>query len=164
MKLAVETIFNYVRNGKVMSPSENIPLEIQGRSGVFVSIKKRGRLRGCVGTIEPTQPDLAAEIIQSAISASTKDYRFPPIEADELDELSVSVDVLSSPEKISHLAQLDVKRYGVIVQKGKKRGLLLPNLEGVDSPADQVAIAKRKAGIGEDEEVELYRFEVKRYN
>ena len=164
MKLAKETILNYIRYGKAISPSKNLPSEMQGQAGVFVSIKKRGRLRGCVGTIEPTQPTLAQEIIQSAISASTKDYRFPPIEVGELDELDVSVDVLTLPEKISSPTQLDTKRYGVIVQKGKRRGLLLPDQEGVATVGDQIAFAKQKAGIKENEEgVGLFRFEVKRY-
>jgi AmmeMemoRadiSam system protein A len=164
VKLAKEAIFNYIRYGRVISPPDNPPPEMMGRAGVFVSIKKRGRLRGCIGTIEPTQPNVAGEIIQNAISSSTKDYRFPPIGKEELDDLSVSVDVLTPPEMISSLAQLDPKQYGVIVKKGHRRGLLLPDLEGVESAPYQVEIAKRKAGIELDEEgVELFRFEVKRY-
>ena len=164
VKLAKEAIFNCIRYGRVISPPENLPPEMGGRAGVFVSIKKGGRLRGCIGTIEPTQPNVAGEIIQNAISSSTKDPRFPRIGKEELDDLSVSVDVLTSPERVWGVAQLDPKHYGVIVKKGDRRGLLLPDLEGVESAAYQVEIAKRKAGIEPDEEgVELFRFEVKRY-
>ena len=106
---------------------------------------------------------IAEEIIQNAISASSEDTRFWPVEPEELDELTISVDVLGDTEKIGSAAELDVKRYGVVVTKGKKRGLLLPNLEGVDTVEEQIAIAKSKAGIGEEEEAELERFEVVRH-
>lgn len=135
----------------------------QEQAGVFVSIKKHGQLRGCIGTIEPTQANVILEVRQNAISAATRDPRFDPVTEDELSELIYSVDILKSPEKINSVAELDPKRYGVIVTKGKRRGLLLPNLEGIDTSDEQVAIARRKAGIGQDDEVELERFEVVRY-
>ena len=133
------------------------------RAGVFVSIKEEGRLRGCIGTIQAVQESVAQEIIDNAVSASTRDPRFQPIEEDELDKLTISVDVLGDMEKISSPEELDVKRYGVVVTKGYKRGLLLPNLDGVDTVEEQLAIAKRKAGIKEQEEVSLERFEVVRH-
>ena len=141
-----------------------LPKEMyQDRAGVFVSIKEEGQLRGCIGTLQAVQPSIAGEIIQNAISASSKDPRFPPIQAKELDKLVISVDVLGPMEEISAPGMLDVKRYGVVVTKGYRRGLLLPNLEGVDTVEEQIAIAKQKAGIGEYEEAGLERFEVVRH-
>jgi len=164
VKLARETIEQYVRFHKVPAPPKPLPPEMQGQAGVFVSIHdSRGGLRGCIGTIEPTQPSVAEEVIQNAISAATRDPRFPPVEADELDDLVINVDVLTAPEKIEGPEQLDPRRYGVIVQSGWRRGLLLPDLEGVDTVEDQIDIARRKAGIGRREPIELFRFEVKRY-
>lgn len=133
------------------------------QAGVFVSIKKDGGLRGCIGTIQAVQASVAEEIIQNAISAATKDPRFSPVLKEELPWLSLSVDVLGDAERIDSEDALDVKRYGVIVTNGSRRGLLLPNLDGVDTAAEQVAIAKRKAGILEHENVLLERFEVVRH-
>ena len=135
----------------------------QNRAGVFVSIKKEGALRGCIGTIQAVYPSIAEEIIFNAISASTRDPRFPAVAAEELERLDVSVDVLGEMEEIDSPDQLDVKRYGVVVTKGRRRGLLLPNLEGVDTIEEQVAIARQKAGIGCQEKVQLERFEVVRH-
>ena len=109
------------------------------------------------------QESLAEEIVSNAVSASTRDPRFAPIEAGELERLTISVDVLGERERINSMEELDVKRYGVIVTKGHRRGLLLPNLDGVDTVAEQVAIARQKAGIKEQETVELERFEVVRH-
>ena len=134
------------------------------QAGVFVSIHKEGRLRGCIGTIGPVTSMVANEIIVNAISASTRDPRFDPITRDELLSLEINVDVLSEPEPISSETELDVKRYGVIVTKGSRRGLLLPNLDGVDTIDEQLRIAKRKAGLDEEEQgVKLQRFEVVRH-
>ena len=131
---------------------------------MFVSLHKDGRLRGCIGTIEPVRGCIAEEIIENAISAATRDPRFPPVQENELDALEISVDVLSSPEKINSKDELDVKRYGVIVSKGRRRGLLLPNLDGVDTVDRQVAIALQKAGLSEWETgYGLERFEVVRH-
>lgn len=164
VSLARETIEEYVRKRKKIDMPEGLPEEMSGKAaGVFVSIKEDGRLRGCIGTIQATQDSIAEEIIENAISASARDPRFLPVEPEELDRLVISVDVLGSTEKISSLEQLDVKKYGVVVTKGHKRGLLLPNLDGVDTVEEQIAIAKRKAGIGERESVELERFEVVRH-
>ena len=133
-------------------------------AGVFVSLHKHDRLRGCIGTILPTTPSVAEEIIQNAVSAAAEDPRFDPVKADELKWLEISVDVLGDPEPIESPADLDVKRYGVIVSKGHRRGLLLPDLDGVDTVEDQIAIAKRKAGIPENSDVKLERFEVIRHH
>ena len=103
-------------------------------------------------------------ILENAVSAATRDPRFPPVQPEELERLVYSVDVLSEAEEISSEQELDVKRYGVIVSRGYKRGLLLPNLEGVDTVRQQIDIAKRKAGIPEEaEDIRLERFEVVRH-
>ena len=120
-------------------------------------------MRGCIGTIAPVRSTLAEEIIENAISASTRDPRFIPVTVDELDRLEYSVDVLSPAEPIDSPEQLDVKRYGVIVTNGGRRGLLLPNLDTIDTVEEQISIAKRKAGIAENEPVKLQRFEVVRH-
>jgi hypothetical protein len=132
------------------------------RAACFVSIKKLGQLRGCIGTLEPAEPDLAREIVRNARAAATQDPRFPPIRAAELEQLSYSVDVLSPSEPTS-LDRLDPRRYGVIVSSGWRRGVLLPDLPGVDDAVRQVGIALQKAGIAADEPFELRRFTVTRY-
>lgn len=164
VKLARRTIETYVRTGEILSVPPKLPDELlRLRAGAFVSMKKDGRLRGCIGTIGPVQGCLAEEIIQNAVSACSRDPRFSPVRPEELDRLIISVDVLGEAEKIDRPEQLDVKRYGVIVTNGARRGLLLPDLEGVDSVKQQIAIAKQKAGIRGDEAVELERFEVVRH-
>jgi len=142
---------------------DSIPEEFKKRAGVFVSIKKHGNLRGCIGTIEPYQENIAAEIMANALSAGLQDPRFPPVRKEELDDLEYSVDVLKPPEPVSSIEELDPVKYGVIVSAGSRRGLLLPNLEGITTAEEQVAIARQKAGIGPEEEVKLERFEVIRY-
>ncbi len=164
VKLARNTIEHYVRTGKVVAPPRELTPEMEQKAGAFVSLHRHGALRGCIGTIDPASPDVANEVIRNAISAATRDPRFPPVQASELEDLEISVDVLLPPEPIESIHELDPKRYGVIVQSGWKRGLLLPDLEGVDTAEYQVAIARRKAGIHPNEPVELYRFEVVRYH
>ena len=133
------------------------------RAGAFVSIKKHGNLRGCIGTISPTQKTLALEIVHNAISSGTADPRFSSIQESELSDLVFSVDVLSPAEPVQDKSTLDVKRYGVIVTQGNRRGLLLPNLEGVDSVEQQLAIACQKAGIPPSQSYAIERFEVVRH-
>ena len=165
VRLARETIESYIREGKKPELPVDLPEEMKSdRAGTFVSIHKEGRLRGCIGTISPVYGCIGDEIIENAISASTRDPRFDPIKTDELLSLEINVDVLSPAEDISSKEELDVKRYGVIVTKGYKRGLLLPNLDGVDTVDEQVAIALRKAGLSENEKgYSLQRFEVVRH-
>lgn len=162
--LAREALESYVKNHTKITIPEWFPLMISDfRAGVFVSLKKKGLLRGCIGTISPTKRNVAEEIIQNAISAGTQDPRFEPVIEDELGELVYSVDILHPSEKIETMDDLDVKKYGVIVSKGFRRGLLLPDLEGVDTPHEQVLIALRKAGISSNEHYVMERFEVVRY-
>lgn len=164
IQLARKAVEAYVRTGRVLEVPAGLPKEMyQDRAGVFVSIKEEGQLRGCIGTLEAVQPSLAEEIIHNAVSSSSRDPRFLPIRPAELDKLVISVDILGPMEKISAPDKLDVKRYGVVVSRGRRRGLLLPNLEGVDTVETQIAIAKQKAGIGEGETVQLERFEVIRH-
>lgn len=162
VKLAKEAVENYVRHRKVVRPTE-LTAEMRGRAGVFVSLKKRGELRGCIGTFLPTRENIAEEIVANAISSAVHDPRFYPVTPDELDELEYSVDVLSEPEPVSDMSQLDPKKYGLIVECGYRRGLLLPDLEGVDTVEEQMRICRAKAGIDPEEPVKLYRFTVKRY-
>ena len=164
VSLARQSLETYIRTGRKISVPEGLPEEmLDTQAGAFVSIHKFGKLRGCIGTIEGVRDSVAEEIINNAISASTEDPRFSPITEDELKWLEINVDVLGEAEYIYSMDQLDVKRYGVIVSKGYRRGLLLPDLDGVDTPEQQVAIAKQKAGIRPDEEVKLQRFEVIRH-
>ena len=148
----------------MIEPPGELPEEMQGRAGVFVSLHKRGALRGCIGTLSPTEPNIACEVVRNAISAATQDPRFPPVSPEELDELEISVDVLSPAEKVETLQELDPRVYGVIVECGWRRGLLLPDLPSIDTPEHQVDIARRKAGIAPDEPIELSRFTVTRYH
>ncbi len=162
LALARRAVETYVREGRVLEVPSSPEGLLAGRSGVFVSLKMEGDLRGCIGTFEPTEPTVAAEIIRNAIAAATRDPRFLPVRAEELPRLQYSVDILSMPEPVEDQQQLDPRRYGVIVQAGGRRGLLLPDLEGVSTVEEQVAIARRKAGIPPNMPVQMHRFTVRR--
>ncbi len=165
VKLARESVELYVREGKALQVrEEDLTPEMKLQAGVFVCLKIRGMLRGCIGTFQPTERDVAHEVVRNAISAATCDPRFPAACIQELDTIEYSVDVLTPPEKITGAGELDPRRYGVIVKSGGRRGLLLPDLEGVDSVEYQISIAMEKAGIPPGTPVELSRFEVKRYH
>ncbi len=171
LKLARLSLESFIGEGRrltladvmVRFPDLPGPLTHQ-KAGVFVSLKKNGALRGCIGTIYPVTECTAEEILRNAISAAMEDPRFPPVGKEELKELDYSVDVLLAPEPIQSPAELDVKRYGVIVTSGRKRGLLLPNLDNVNTVEEQIHIARAKAGISPGEEVSLQRFEVIRHH
>ncbi|MCJ7425695.1 MAG: AmmeMemoRadiSam system protein A [Dehalococcoidales bacterium] len=162
VRLAQKTVEAYVRKGEVFQP-KRLSAEMKEKRGVFVSIHKLGELRGCIGTFEPQHANVAEEIVANAISSASRDPRFLPVTRAELKHLDYSIDVLSKPEWVESQDQLDPKRYGVIVEAGWRKGLLLPDLEGVNTVEEQVGICRLKAGIDPDEPVELYRFEVKRY-
>ena len=165
VQLARNTIIEYIKNHRVVEVPNNLPEDILNKqSGVFVSIHKFGSLRGCIGTFLPTTDNIASEIIRNAISAATNDYRFPPIVVDELEWLEINVDVLSEPKPVTNMNILDPKKYGVIVRNEEKSGLLLPDLDGVDTVEEQLRIAKKKAGILDSDEYEIEYFEVTRYN
>ena len=163
VELAKQTIEEYVRTGKTISPPRDLSPELAARAGVFVSLKKKGNLRGCIGTFEPMAATVAEEVVKNAIAAATQDPRFHAVEEDELAELEYSVDVLSAPEKITNIKDLDPKEYGIIVVQGMRQGLLLPDLAGVDTIEEQLRITKMKAGIWTDENLEIFRFAVTRY-
>lgn len=163
VKLARDTIFSYVK-GEKLPDLTGLPDEMMNkRAGAFVSVHEFGMLRGCIGTISATCSNVAEEIRENAVSAVSRDPRFSPVREDELDDLEINVDVLGDAEMISSPSELDVKRYGVIVTNGMRRGLLLPDLDGVDTVEQQISIARQKAGIDPSEEVELQRFEVVRH-
>ena len=161
-RLSLET---YVRTGELLETlPDGLPGDMTERAaGAFVSLHVHGQLRGCIGTTGPTTASVAWEIVQNAVSACSRDPRFPPVGVHELDSLEYSVDVLGEPEAIDDPARLDVKRYGVIVSCGSRRGLLLPDLEGVDTVEQQIDIARRKGGISSWERYSLERFEVVRH-
>lgn len=199
IELAKKTINEFVKNRHIFNVPNDLPKEmLEKRAGVFVSIHKHevplkgtridtkeGELRGCIGTILPTKNCIGEEIIDNAIAACSQDYRFEPIRPDELDNLEISVDVLSEPELIATsdlpagplrrievsevgmrpaINQLNTKKYGVIVKSQDNRtGLLLPDLDGVNTPEQQIAICRQKAGILSNEPIDIYRFEVTRY-
>jgi AmmeMemoRadiSam system protein A len=162
--LARQSLEYAVRNGGFLPLPGGLPKEMLDRkAGAFVSLHKNGRLRGCIGTIAPTRDCVALEIIRNAVSAGLEDTRFGPVTEPELPFLTYKVDILSAPETISGPDELDVKRYGVIVSSGSRRGLLLPNLDGVATVEEQVAIARQKGGIPSGAPITLERFEVVRY-
>ena len=164
VKLARQSLESYILNRRVIDIPDDVPEEmLHAKAGAFVSIHKDGALRGCIGTTGPTTDCVAREIINNAISASTRDPRFSAIGPEELPRLEISVDVLGEPEDIASEDELDVKRYGVIVSSAGKRGLLLPDLDGIDTVQQQIDIAKQKAGIHRFESVKLQRFEVVRH-
>ena len=163
MELAKTAVEEYVRNKNVLFAPAGISAEMERRAGVFVCLKVRGCLRGCIGTFQPSCKNIYEEIVHNAISASTEDPRFALVRPEELNDITYTVDVLSTPEK-SIISELDPKKYGIIVIKGPRRGLLLPDLDGVDTVEEQLRITKMKAGIPpEDKETEIYRFTVDRY-
>ncbi len=164
VKLARAALEEYIRHRRVIDVPEDTLDELKSVcAGAFVCLKIHGALRGCIGTIEPVCRSLAEEIIQNTISAATGDPRFLPVDADELGDIEVSVDVLFPPEEIDGPECLDPKHYGVIVENGSRRGLLLPDLEGVDTAEQQIEIARHKAFIAPVEPIKLYRFKVNRH-
>ncbi len=165
VRLAQRAIYGYVISGRHIQIPDDVSEDMLGKqAGVFVSIHQFDHLRGCIGTILPTTGSVAEEILQNAISACSRDPRFSPVEISELDEIVYSVDVLSDPERIFDTKDLDVKKFGVIVENGGRRGVLLPDLEGIDTVEQQISIAKQKANIGSREKVDLWRFEVIRHH
>lgn len=158
--LARKAVESFVREERIPEPIPPIEAaSLPERAGVFVTIRHtNGDLRGCIGTIDPVTPSIPEEVIRCALLSATEDPRFPPVRLDELDDLVYSVSVLAPPERISSAADLDPALYGVIVQTEHRRGLLLPNIPGIDSVEDQLTAVRRKAGISKGASVEIYRF------
>lgn len=168
INLAQQTIKHFLETRQILKLPNDLPDELVSKqAGCFVSLhlKPTGELRGCIGTILPTQPTLAEEIIQNAISAAFSDPRFLPLQPEEFDQLDIKVDVLSTPEPINSSEQLDPKKYGVIIRTQDGRsGVLLPDLEGVDTIDQQLSIAAQKAGIDlQTDDYQLQRFTVTRH-
>lgn len=166
VKLAKDTIEAYIKTNKIPPLPKKLPEEmLKKKAGAFVSIhKKDGELRGCIGTFMPTKPNLALEIVTNAISSATQDPRFPPITKEELPDLVYSIDILSKPKTISNHKAIDPKKYGLIVStEDGRRGLLLPDIPGVRTAEEQIAICRRKAGISPKEKVKFQIFSVERH-
>jgi len=164
VRLARDTVEAFVHTGETPAVPDELPEEMKNRrAGVFVSLKINGKLRGCIGTISAVTESISQEIVKNAVAACSEDPRFDPVRPEELPRITYSVDVLGPTERIDSMEQLDAKKYGVIVVSGYRKGLLLPNLEGVDTVEEQVKIAKRKAGIPENERCRMERFEVVRH-
>ena len=164
VKLARKSLTYFLKNKEVLELPEDIDKEmLEVRKPVFVTLKINGALRGCIGSTQAREKNLAMEIIKYAVEAGINDPRFPEVTLEELDQITFSVDVLESSESIDSMNSLDPKEFGVIVTKGYKKGLLLPRLEGVDTKEEQVRIALNKAGIGEYEDYTMERFRVTRY-
>ncbi len=162
--LAREAVENFLENKEIMEPPRELSNFYRGMAGAFVSIKKQdGSLRGCIGTLEPTQENLAREIIRNAIQSAFKDPRFSPVSRSELQDLVFSVDIIHPPEPVESMDQLDHKEYGVIVEKGGQKGVLLPDLEGINSVEEQLEIARMKAGLTGVSDFLLKRFRVERF-
>jgi len=178
--LVKQVVENYIKNGKIISPPENLPREFLTRkAGTFVTIMKDGELRGCIGTYLPTKENIAEEIIHNAIAAATEDYRFGPITKEELPELSYTAYILSEPELVKDISELNPKKFGIIIKTAPiipsgdvvfnghmptKSGLLLPDLEGVDTAEQQISIACQKGGIDPSKEkILIYRFTTEKY-
>lgn len=164
VRLARESLEGFINTGEYIEVPSYINDEmLKEKRGVFVSLKKDGVLRGCIGTIAPTTDNIAEEIIRNAVEAGSMDPRFTPVRKEELDCLTYSVDEIMPGEKCEK-EDLDPKKYGVIVRSGSKTGLLLPDLDGVDTIEEQLNISLRKAGIDTDEEYIIERFEVIRHH
>jgi len=161
--LAKKTIEEYILHGRMYEIDQEISEELNKEAGVFVTLKKNGDLRGCIGTIRPTQKNIAAEVQKNAISAAEHDPRFPAVSGDELNEIDYSVDIIGEMEKVDSKEELNPKKFGIMVKGGHQTGLLLPDLEGIDTIEKQINIARKKAGLSKDADIEIYRFEVKRY-
>lgn len=164
-QLAQSAVEHYLRDNRVIEPNEPLPAYLKTRAGVFVSIKtKKGELRGCIGTIEPTCADVAHEIIRNAIKAATEDYRFRPLAISELSDLTYSVDLLSPLETITDLSDHDPKIWGLMIEAmGGRRGVLLPDLAGIETADEQLKALRHKVGLSEDVFIVMKRFRVQRY-
>lgn len=164
VKLAIQSVKHYIETGKSLPCPNPLPNDLNQNSGTFVSIKKQGALRGCIGTMTPKYKNLAEEIIKNAVRAANEDPRFPPIQENELTSLTFSVDVLSPLKKIEDLKDQDIKKHGLVVRGNGKQGVLLPDLEIIKSAQQQLKVCLKKGGFNPTDSYELFRFEVKRFN
>ena len=167
VRLARDTINMYIKFKKKFNFNKSDYYKIDElrniKKGVFVTIKDSGGLRGCIGTFLPTNDCIGEEIVENAISASTRDPRFPVIDISELEDLTITVDVLNTPEVLLDKSELDPLVYGVIVSSGYKKGLLLPNLKGIDTVKKQLKVVLNKAGIKKSEKYTIEKFTITRH-
>ena len=166
VRLAAAAIETFLSHQRIAEPPAALYAEWPEAlrpAGVFVCLKRESRLRGCIGTTEPLHDTLAVEVIHNAIGAATRDPRFPAVCLSELQELDISIDVLGPSEPVPGLDALDHRRYGIVLRSGERRSVLLPDIEGINSVAEQIAAAREKAGLGRHDRIELLRFEVTRY-
>jgi AmmeMemoRadiSam system protein A len=166
-ELAKQAVEAYTKKQDILDVPQKLPAEFKKKAGVFVTIYNGKELRGCIGTYQPTKPNLAKEIIDNAISAATSDWRFSQITKEELLELSYEVSVLEKPEQIEDIKKLDPKKFGIIVQgiNARKSALLLPNLDGLDTIEKQLSACCQKAGINPtQEQIVIFRFQTEKYN
>ncbi len=163
VKLAIRSVQHFIETGNSLPCPDSLDEAMQQKAGTFVSIKKEGLLRGCIGTMAPKTNNLAEEVIRNAVRAANEDPRFDPVEKRELPSLTFSVDVLTPLEKIKDLKAHDIKRYGLAVRGGGKQGILLPDLDNIQSADQQLKICLKKGGFKYDDPYELFRFEVKRF-
>ncbi len=175
--LAKQAIENYIKEGKIISLPDDLPKEfsrselaelLTRKAGTFITIEKNRNLRGCIGTYLPTKENIAKEIIYNAVAAATEDYRFGPVQKEELPYLSYTVYILSEPELVKDIKELNPKKYGIIIKTvgylPVKTGLLLPDLEGINTPEQQISIACQKGGINpKEEKILIYRFKTEKY-
>ena len=164
VSLAQESIHHFLNHHEKLSCPNPLSTDLNSRSGAFVSIKKLKQLRGCIGTLEACEPNLAMEIIENSLKAALHDPRFSPVTSEELQDLSYSIDVIRPLEKILTIKELDPNIYGLVVRSNGKQGVLLPDLEGVDSTEEQIRICRAKGKISDGVPVEMYRFKVDRFN
>jgi len=166
VRLAAQAISAFLADRHILAPSAEFYADMPEAlrpAGVFVCLKREGQLRGCIGTTEPLHDTLAIEVVRNAIGAATRDPRFPPVQTHELATVSITVDVLGPCESVPGLEALDPHRYGIVLRSGEKRSVLLPAIDGIDSVGQQLAAARAKAGLGPDDAIELFRFEVQRF-
>ncbi len=163
VSLARESIQYFLSHQQKLPCPDPLSPDLVSRSGAFVSIKKSKQLRGCIGTLEPCEANLALEIIENALKAALHDPRFSPVTQQELQDLTYSIDVVQPLEKVSDLSELNPKIYGLVVRIKSKQGVLLPDLEGVNSPEEQIKICRDKGKIHPDDPIEMYRFKVDRF-
>jgi len=166
--LAKTAVENYILKRKIIEMPNGLPKEmLEKKAGVFVTIEKQGKLRGCIGTYLPVKENIAEEIIYNAIAAATEDYRFGPVQKEELDYLTYTVYILDKPNQVQHIGELDPKKYGILIKTltfPQKTAILLPDLEGIDTVEKQLLIACQKGGIDlKKDKVVIYKFSVKKY-
>lgn len=163
VRLVREAVERYVRTGHRLEPPPDLPRPLHEPGAAFVSLRMEGRLRGCIGRFIPARPRLVDDLLASAVLAATQDPRYPPVRPDELAELRYGVSLLDGLEPVDDLAGLDPRTYGLVVQGTRRRGGLLPGVPGVETAAQQVVIARIKAGVRPDEAVRLFRFRARHY-